>query len=141
MYINYSIIALLIIIIFFTNHKTKESYSTMYSDLTPTSITNQKFLEKYSDTGLTSLGSRNKKYIDFGNFGTIGDFPSIPICNSCGLEYNCVNYDYQSTDDLNMNVCRKCEKNGTFKNYGNLKKPLYVYARSAGRPRQCRLII
>jgi len=76
---------------------------------------------------------------NFGNFGIIGSFPAIPICNSCGLEFGCTGFPYDS-DDKNETVCRKCRANSLHKNYTNLNEPIYVYARSAGRPRQCRRI-
>lgn len=77
---------------------------------------------------------------NFSDFGTFGDFPPMPICDSCGLEFDCSNYSYQDVDDKNMNVCRKCKNDLFTKNYNDLSKPLYVYARSVGKPRQCRLL-
>lgn len=88
-----------------------------------------------STNGLSTKSTKN-----FGNFGIIGKFPAIPICDNCGLEFDCVNYNYNYRDDKHMNVCKKCDKNGLGKNYNDLHQPLYVYARSAGKPRQCKRI-
>lgn len=140
-YIIFILFIIIIIIKYYENssyyHETKEHYTTL---LTPFSETNQNLVN--TQCTAVNINPNNKpKVKNYGNFGIIGKFPSIPICDSCRLEYNCSNYAYTNVDDRNINVCRKCNKNVLYKNYNDLNKPLYVYARSAGRPRQCRNII
>ncbi len=72
---------------------------------------------------------------DFGNFGTIGTFPTMPICDKCHLDTNCPNFTFNGQ----QNVCHVCRRGRA--NYSNLDEPLYVGARSVGRPRQCRLLL
>ena len=70
---------------------------------------------------------------DYG--GTIGEFPAIPLCDQCHLGTNCPNYTFNGQ----QNVCHMCSQNNV--NYGDLSSPIYVSARSAGRPRQCRQLV
>lgn len=65
------------------------------------------------------------------NPGVIGTYPAIPLANQCSLGANCPNYTFGKT---HANVCHECAKFP--QNYENLDKPIYVYARSAGFPRQ-----
>lgn len=135
--LNYIIFLLLIVILIIKHYDgIKEHYTTL---LTPFSYANQNLVNTQC-TALNINPSNRKMLKNYGNFGIIGKFPAIPICDSCKLEFDCVNYAYTDVDDRNMNVCRKCKKNVLYKNYNNLEEPLYVYARSAGRPRQCRKI-
>ena len=139
--VDYLIIVLLLIIIFFKYFDTKEHYTTLwtpFSRASPILVNTQ--CTALSSGSATNQATPNNRRLpkNFGNFGIIGKFPTMPICDSCGLEFDCVNYAYDNVDDKNMNVCRKCNKNSLYKNYNDLSKPLYVYARSAGRPRQCR---
>lgn len=140
---DYLIIVLLIILVFYRyfDKNIKEHYTTLW---TPFSKANQT-LDNTQCTAITSssatnpAGPNNRRLPkNFGNFGIIGKFPAIPICDTCKLDFDCVNYAYTDVDDRNMNVCRKCKKNILYKNYNDLSEPLHVYARSAGRPRQCR---
>ncbi len=132
---NYIIIGLIIIIIFISSRdNVKEHYTTLW---TPFSLADQNLVN--TQCTAVNITPTNKKLLqNYGNFGIIGKFPAIPICDSCGLEFNCSGYAYNDVDDKNMNVCRKCNKNSLYKNYDQLNQPLYVYARSVGRPRQCR---
>ncbi len=85
----------------------------------------------YFDKWGPSVNFENK-----GNsFGTIGTFPAIPLCDQCHLGVNCPNYTFTDQE----NVCHVCSH--TNANYEDLDKPLYVNARAAGRPRQCRQIM
>lgn len=131
--IDYAILILFIIVVLikFYEGSVEEGYTTL---MTPFSKANQNIFNSQS-TAVNIKPIRN-----YGNFGIIGKFPAIPICNSCQLEFDCSNYDYDNVDDKNTNVCRKCGSNVLGKNYNQLDKPLYVFARSAGRPRQCRQI-
>jgi hypothetical protein len=135
--INYIIILLLIIIIGLKYYDSIiENYTTLW---TPSSCANQNLVNTQC-TAMNMNPSNRKLLQNYGNFGIIGKFPAIPICNSCNLEFDCVNYAYDDVDDRNVNVCRKCKKNVLYKNYNQLDEPLFVFARSAGRPRQCRKI-
>jgi len=127
------LIVIIIIIKYYENSNKVEHYTTLW---TPFSNANQDIVN-------TQCTSVNKKSLNknFGDFGIIGKFPAIPICNSCQLDFDCVNYAYDDVDDRNMNVCRKCGDNVLYKNYNDMSKPLYVNARSAGRPRQCKRIL
>jgi hypothetical protein len=140
--IEHLIILLLIVIVFYTSCENREHYTTVW---TPFSKVSQNLdnTQCTSQSGALSgeIGPNNRHISkNFGNFGIIGKFPAIPLCNSCGLEFNCVNYPYTDADDKNMNVCRKCDPHSLSKNYNQIDKPLFVSARSAGRPRQCRQI-
>lgn len=76
-----------------------------------------------------------KKNREFGNFGTIGKFPAIPLCDQSHLGTNCPNYTFTGQ----QNVCHVSSNRNV--NYDDLSRPIYVNARSAGRPRQCRQIV
>lgn len=136
--LDYMIIILLIIVITVKYYEytaeQKENYTTLW---TPFSMANAT-LDNTQCTAVNIQPNNKPMPKNYGNFGIIGKFPTIPICDSCGLRYDCVNYDWSDVDDRNMNVCRKCKKNVLYKNYNDLSEPLYVYARSAGRPRQSR---
>lgn len=80
--------------------------------------------------------SKNK---NFKNFGTLGDFPPNPLCQSCNLNYNCMNAPYTQLSDKYQNVCLRCG-DPLKKNYYQMQEKIMVMGRSAGRPRQCRLI-
>ena len=136
--IEHLIILLLIIVVFFGTWDNKEHYSTLW---TPFSKASQN-LDNTQCTALSGEIAPNNRRVskNFGNFGIIGKFPAIPVCDSCGLDFDCVNYAYIDVDDRNANVCRKCRKSVLYKNYNKSAEPLYVYARSAGRPRQSRRI-
>lgn len=131
------IILILIILAFHYKDNINEHYTTLW---TPFSMAVQN-LDNTECTSINIRPSNKEKLKNYGNFGIIGKYPAIPICDSCGLEFDCSNYGYNDTDDKNVNVCRKCNANALYKNYNQLCKPLYVYARSVGRPRQCRRII
>ena len=78
---------------------------------------------------------------NFGNFGTIGSYPPNPLCNSCHMVVDQVQYRHANdlgdeSDKVSM-ACRS--QNG--KNYGDLNRPLLVAARSIGRTRQCRRLL
>jgi len=139
-HIDYAIIILFVIVIIIKyyehSHNNQENYTTLW---TPFSQADPNLFNSQGTAANISLGN-SKPMRDFNNFGIIGKFPAIPICNSCKLDFDCVNYDYTDIDDKNANVCRRCGKNVLSKNYGELDKPLFVYARSAGRPRQTRQI-
>ena len=136
--IEHLIILLLIIVIFFNSYEVKEHYSTLW---TPFSQSNQN-LTNTQCTALSGEIAPNNRRVskNFGNFSIFGKFPAIPVCDSCGLDFDCVNYAYTDVDDRNANVCRKCRKHVLYKNYNKADEPLYVYARSSGRPRQSRRI-
>ncbi len=137
--LNYIIIILVIVIALISyKDNIKEHYTTLW---TPSSIASQN-LDNTQCTAISGQIAPNNRRVskNFGNFGITGKFPSIPICNSCGLSFDCSNYAYNDVDDKNANVCRKCNKHVLYKNYNQLDEPLYVYARSVGRPRQCRKI-
>ena len=123
------LILFLIIIAFDYINKTTEHYT--FSN--PFGFSNQSIVNSEA----TAVNLRKPR--NFGNFGIIGKFPANPICDSCHLEYNCTNYGYE-VDEKNANVCRKCKINSINKNYNQMDQPLYVFSRSAGRPRQCRQI-
>lgn len=79
-----------------------------------------------------SLNALNSAHAQFSNFATNGTTPPFISCPSCQLEYDCNNYPYE-VDDKQQNVCSNC----LTKIYSDdLNQP--VYARSNGRPRQCR---
>ncbi len=133
--LNLAIIVLLIFVVFLSvNDNIKEHYTTLW---TPASKANQNLVNTQC-TAVNMTPTNRTLPKNYGNFGIIGKFPAIPICDSCGLEFDCVNYAYTDVDDRNANVCRKCGKNVLYKNYNQLDYPLRVFARSAGRPRQCR---
>lgn len=137
------IIIFLIVILFFNYFDQKEHYTTLWTPFSKASPTldNTECTALNSNSVTNKAGPNNRRISkNFGNFGIIGKYPAIPVCDSCHLDFNCVGYAYDSVDDKNMNVCRKCKKNSLYKNYNDLSKPLFVYARSAGRPRQSRLI-
>lgn len=142
--IDYLIIVLFIIIVSFKYlDDTKEHYTTLWTPFSRSSpnLVNTQCTALSSSSTTNQTGPNNRRLPkNFGNFGIIGKYPSIPICDSCGLEFDCVGYEYDNVDDKNMNVCRKCKKDSLDKNYNELDKSLYVYARSVGRPRQCRMI-
>ncbi len=79
-----------------------------------------------------SINPQSSAHAQFSNFATNGTTPPFLQCPSCNLQFDCTNYPYK-VDDKNMNVCSNCIE----KIYSNdLNMP--VYARSNGRPRQCR---
>ena len=87
---------------------------------------------------------------EFGNFGTIGSYPTNPLCSSCILDSDTVSAPYihvndlgDETGDLLGKVSRKCNVSNSFlgKNYDNLRLPFLVAGRSAGRTRQCRRLL
>lgn len=104
------------------------------------------FVPNESDANLpaanTELSAVNFQMFDgnFANFGKIGEIPAIPICNSCGLEFNCSVFPYDSSDNKET-VCQRCDPTSIYKNYDLNGDNIYVYARSVGRPRQCRNIV
>jgi len=103
----------------------------------------------YQEPSEVALGTLGYTYFDkwapavnfkknkrgFNNFGTIGKFPAIPLCDQCHLGTNCPNYTFTGQ----QNVCTACANRNV--NYDDLSRPLFVQARSAGRPRQCRQIV
>jgi len=99
---------------------------------------------KMSDTSLNSsppnASITNMKKLYGGSFqgnpSKIGKLPPDPIASTCYLDFDCVGYPYDSVDDRNGNVCKKCIPNDKL-NYGN-ESPTYVMAREAGRVRQVR---
>lgn len=84
-----------------------------------------------STTSRASGGTRNQ----FGNFGTIGNFPAVPLAKRCKQGAKCKNFTFNGM----ANVCTECE--GLAENYNDLSAPIYVHARSAGRPRQMKQIV
>jgi len=128
--IEHLIIILLIIVIYFNASNNMEHYTTLWTDF---SKANQNLINTQC-TALSGNIAPNNRLIskNFGNFGIIGKYPSIPVCENCGIHFDCVNYPYTDVDDKNTNVCSKCNKN-----YNNMN-PAYVYARTAGRPRVCK---
>ncbi|GAI82862.1 unnamed protein product [marine sediment metagenome] len=138
--LDYLIIFLFVIVIAIKYYEytagKKEHYTTLW---TPFSTANTP-LDNTQCTAMNIKPNNKPMTKNYGNFGIIGKFPAIPICDSCHLDFDCVNYDWTDTDDRNANVCRKCKKNVLYKNYNDLSEPLYVYARSVGRPRQSRKI-
>ncbi len=147
--LDYIIIILFIIVVFIKyytaeqNETETENYTTLWTPFSLSSsnvgLVNNQCIPHDGLSPAVNIQPNNKPQLkNYGNFGIIGKFPAIPICDSCGLDFGCVGYDWSDTDDKNMNVCRKCSRNGIYKNYNDLSKPLYVNARSAGRPRQCR---
>ncbi len=79
-----------------------------------------------------SLNPLNSAHAQFSNFSTNGITPPFLQCPSCDLQFDCTNYPYE-VDSKNANVCSNC----ITKIYSDdLNMP--VYARSNGRPRQCR---
>lgn len=137
--VDYFIIILIIIFIFYYySDNIKEHYTTSW---TPFSMANQK-LANTQCTAVNINPANFRSLKNYGNFGIIGKFPAIPICDSCGLEFDCMEYPYKNIDEIGAaNVCRKCNPHALDKNYNILSKPLYVFARATGRPRQCRRII
>jgi hypothetical protein len=83
--------------------------------------------------------SKNK---DFGNFGTIGKYPPIPLCFSCDMLGNTISAPYIGINDVRSEgkVSRSC-KPILGKNYNDLSRPFLVSARTAGRGRQCRRLL
>ena len=148
-HIDYLIVAIFVLIIFLLykdqNLLMMEKYTTFETEFskadqtTINDVENNGMPTSYMPTRYMPASSKNRSS-NFGNFGIIGAFPAIPICDSCGLEFGCAVYPYES-DDHNETVCRKCSGSGLNKNYSDLSKPINVYARSAGKPRQCRQII
>ena len=82
---------------------------------------------------------KNNKNPNYRDFTIIGKLPPDPIGDSCHLDFGCTNFPYD-VDDINGNVCRRCDPNAINKNYNQLDKPIYVMGREAGRPRQYRRI-
>lgn len=79
-----------------------------------------------------SVNPQSSAHAQFSNFATDGITPPFLQCPSCNLQFDCSNYPYE-VDQKNMNVCSNCIS----KIYSDdLNMP--VYARSNGRPRQCR---
>lgn len=68
------------------------------------------------------------------NATTIGNFPAIPLCDQCKLIAGLG----QGRDQYAVKT--QCSNNHDI-NYSDLSKPIYVAARSPGRPRQCRQIV
>ena len=84
-------------------------------------------------------GSFKNSKKNFGNFGKFGVIPMMQYCSECQLYDNCLTPDYRESDK-NMNVCQKCNNNLKNKNYHDFNKPIYVFAKSIGRPRKCKRI-
>lgn len=84
---------------------------------------------------------------NFSNFTTIGEYPAIPLCNSCNLQPDTIGPPYlqrnqvgDESSSIYQSVATKCG-NIFGKNYNNLNKPFLVAGRSAGRTRQCRRLM
>ena len=84
---------------------------------------------------------------NFSNFTTIGEYPTIPLCNSCNLQPGEMGPPYlqrnqvgDESSSMYQTVTKKCS-NIFGKNYNNLNKPFLVSGRSAGRTRQCRKLM
>lgn len=76
--------------------------------------------------------SNSPTHAQFSNFTTNGITPPFLKCPSCKLQYQCANYPYE-VSDKNESVCSNCVSR-VFMDQNNFP----VYARSNGRPRQCR---
>ncbi len=88
-------------------------------------------------SGAINIGSVSK---NFSNFTKFGDYPSIPLCKNCKLDYDCVNYPYDiDNNQTYMNVCTRCKTNNSHI-MDETYEPIIVAARSAGRPRVSRAI-
>lgn len=132
-YLDITIIVLFFVVLFFNFKDTVKEKYTNWSSFSQASPI-------LANTGNTAVNLWRSKPRNYGNFGIIGKFPAIPICDNCGLDFGCSNYAYP-VDDKNKNICRKCNQTGIFKNYNQMDKKLRVFARSVGRPRQCRNIM
>ena len=97
----------------------------------------KRYINKFYPNNKSSI-NLNKSYKSIN--GTYGPTPYMP-CLACGLHFNCSSFPYTNTD--NMNVCTKCNKNRNIyipdKNI-NSKGQIYVMAKTAGRPRTCKLL-
>jgi|SaaInlStandDraft_1057018.scaffolds.fasta_scaffold11769_3 hypothetical protein len=113
---------------------------------------NEGFTQQYKSPLKQESYKLNNRSIDLkGNNGnsytTIGEYPAIPLCNSCNLEENKIGPPYLQRNQLGdtsssiyQTVSTTC--NNIFgKNYNNLNKPFLVAGRSAGRTRQCRRLM
>lgn len=144
----YIIIVLVIIVIFLDHHvKTQEPFN-------PTTKYEQKLNDiqvfDHSDANSqpynrskSAMNTHMAKGIhprNFRDFGIIGKIMPDPVVDSCYLDFGCTNYVYDA-DEKNENVCRRCNTNAINKNYNELDRPLYVMARSAGRPRVPRQVV
>ena len=87
------------------------------------------YIPTYTEAAVNISGTKNTF---FGNFSTNGIAPPYGKCVSCQLDFDCSNYDYE-VDQKNQNVCKKCYTDIYVNN-----KNFPVYAKQAGRPRQCR---
>ncbi len=104
------------------------NFSFAMSNSPPLSINNS--------TNTNQSGSPYYKQ-NFQNFTKFGKIPPNPVATTCFLDFDCVNYPYNS-DERNGNVCKRCVPNPLKQNYD--KSATYVMGREAGMPRQIRKI-
>ena len=135
--INYLIVVLFLIILLldFTDKKNIQEHYTVerpFGSASPNAYNR-------SQSAININAVNKPKLKNFGNFNIIGKFPTIPIEESCYLDFDSTNFPYD-IDEKNQSVSRKCNPNAINKNYNDLSMPLYVMSRTAGRPRQIRQI-
>lgn len=112
---------------------------------------NEGFTQQYKSQLKGTRYELNNRSIDLKSKGnsytTLGEYPAIPLCNSCNLKENKMRPPYLQRNQLGdtnssiyQTVSTTC--NNIFgKNYNNLNKPFLVAGRSAGRTRQCRRLL
>jgi hypothetical protein len=136
-YIGISVIFMIIIMLDYWDRYPKTEHFENNSDVDNINGPN---LIDYSaiSPSAVNIGGVTK---NFSNFTKFGEYPSIPLCKNCKLDYDCVNYPYDiDNNQTYMNVCTRCQTPLNSRTYNGLDEPIIVAARSAGRPRVNRVI-
>ena len=126
--ITIGIIVLLLAVVFLNKKETSNNQEDFI---------NKKHLQSpqgYSSVNLNGVSN-------FGNFGKFGTIPSIPMPKACRLNFGCVNAPSYNVSEKEMNVCRECIPDLMTLNRTDPSRPILVAARTAGLPRQNRLIL